>query len=95
MEKLSPTTFWSVVGIFVSVIGGILILGASHTSIPRHAEAADEKIVAELEVELKGVSIAVVHNKEVLVELKENVKELRVEQRQMTNEILEEIRNGR
>lgn len=92
VDRISPTTFWSVMGVVVSVIGGIVLLSMSHSAVPRHAEAADEKRVVELEVKVQGVAVEVTHNKEMLVELRDDVKEFRVEQRQMTNEILNEIR---
>lgn len=95
MERISPTTFWSVMGVVISAVGGILLLGMSHSATPRHAEAADEKHVAQIEVKVQGVAMAVVHNKEMLVDIKEDVKDLRLEQREMTNEILQEIRRER
>ena len=79
-------------GVLSSVIGGIVLLVMSHAAVPRHSDAADEDRVVELEVKVQGVSVNVARNKEMLVELRDEVKEFRVEQRQVTEEILNKVR---
>ena len=87
-------TFWSTVTILTSAFGGLLFLFFTHMGEPKHAEAAEERTVTAIEVRVAMVATEVALNKEILDEVKEDVKEIRVEQRAYTESILEAIRDG-
>jgi hypothetical protein len=74
-----------------SAIGGILIYSSTHANEPRHGEAADERHVSQLEVRVERVATNVENNARILDEVKEDLKELRAEQRQSSEEILRAI----
>ena len=88
-------TFWSVLTIMASAIGGIILLLFTHIGEPKHAEAAEEKAVTAIEIRMERVATEVAINKEILDEVKEDVNEIRVEQRAYTDTILEAIRESR
>jgi hypothetical protein len=67
-------------------------LSVSHAGEPKHSEAAHESDVTAIEVKLEGVASDVEHNKDVLNEVKLDLRDLRIEQRVATREILEAIR---
>jgi len=95
MNSVSQTTFWSTITIMASAVGGVLILASTHASEPRHSEAADESQVSDLEVKVERVATSVEHNSSVLVELKEEIKDIADEQREYSREILTAIRSSR
>ena len=92
MDHVTPTTFWSAISIAASSIGAAMWFTVSHAGEPRHAEAASEVDVTAIEVKLEGVASDVEYNKDILSELKTNVRNLRVEQNAYSREILEAIR---
>ncbi len=92
MEHVTPTAFWSATTIVASAIGAGMWLSVSHAGEPKHAEAAHESDVTAIEVKLEGVASDVEHNKDVLNEVKLDLRDLRIEQRVATREILEAIR---
>ena len=85
-------TFWSTLTIFASAVGGVLILLFTHIGEPKHAAAADERDVSEIQIRVERVVTEVARNKEILDEVKVDVKEFRVEQRAYTESILRAIR---
>jgi len=91
MSNVSQTTFWSTITIMASAIGGVLILASTHAGEPRHSEAADERQVSALEVRVERVATSVEHNSEVLGELKSEIKDLRVDMRASSQDILRAI----
>ena len=91
MSTVNHTTFWSVVTILTSTIGGIAILTTSHANEPRHSEAAHEEQVSTLKVKVERVATNVEHNTRILDEVKADLKELRQEQRAASERILEAI----
>jgi len=94
MEAISQNTFWSAVTLIATVVGGAFIFISSHTSEPKHAEAAHISQVSALEVKTERVATNVANNARTLDEVKVDIKELRLEQRAASVEILEAIRNG-
>ena len=94
MSTVSQTTFWSTITIMASAVGGMLIYTSTHANEPRHSEAADERQVSQLEVRVERIATNVENNAEILDEVKEDLKELRSEQRASSQEILRAI-NGR
>jgi len=91
MSNESQTTFWSTITIMASAIGGVLILASTHAGEPRHSESADERQVSALEVRVERVATSVEHNSEVLSELKDEIKDLRVDMRASSQDILRAI----
>jgi hypothetical protein len=91
MNSVSQTTFWSTITIMASAIGGVLILASTHASEPRHSEAADESQVAALEVKVERVATNVENNTTVLNEVKAELRDLRVDMRESSQEILRAI----
>jgi hypothetical protein len=91
MNSVSQTTFWSTVTIMASAIGGVLILASTHAGEPRHSESADEAHVSMIEVRVERVAANVENNARILDEVKIEIKELRAEQRQSSQEILRAI----
>ena len=87
-------TFWSTITISASAISGILILILAHMGEPKHAAAADERDVGDIQIRVERVVTEVARNKEVLDEVKQDVKEIRVEQRAYTDSILRAIRES-
>jgi len=85
-------TFWSTLTIFASAVGGVLVLLFTHMGEPKHAAAADERDVSEIQIRVERVVTEVARNKEILDEVKVDVKEFRVEQRAYTESILRAIR---
>lgn len=92
---MQPMTFWSAITISASAIGGIIVLLFTHIGQPKHAEAAEEKVVTAIEIRMARVATEVSINKEILDEVRADVNEIRVEQRAYTDTILEAIRENR
>jgi hypothetical protein len=92
---VQPMTFWSAITISASAIGGIIVLLFTHIGQPKHAEAAEEKVVTAIEIRMARVATEVSINKEILDEVRADVNEIRVEQRAYTDTILEAIRENR
>lgn len=84
-------SFWSVISIVAAAIGSIFFLFVTHTGTATHPGAAPESAVIELKVGFEGISTDVENNKIVLSEVKQDIKELRVEQRVNTESILRAI----
>ena len=91
MEPVGQTTFWTVFTLVVSGVGGLMMLFTSHASEPTHPQAAHVSRVSELEVRSEGVKVNVENNARILDEVKIEIKELRAEQRQSSEEILRAI----
>lgn len=91
MNNVSQTTFWSTITIVTSAIGGALIMASTHAGEPRHSEAADEGQVSALELRVERNATTVEHNTFVLNEVKQELKDLRVDMRASSQEILQAI----
>ena len=67
----------------------------SHANGPKHSGAAKEEDVSSLAVKVERVATKVDNNRYILEEVKEDLKEMRVEQNIYTDTVLEAIeRNG-
>jgi cation transport regulator ChaC len=91
MESTPNTTFWSAISIITAAVGGIFFVLISHAETPKHPEAAHEDDVGRIEVTVARVETRVGHNTRVLEELKLDLRELRVEQSNANQRILEAI----
>ena len=87
-------TFWSTMTILASAVGGLLVLLFTHMGEPKHAEAAEERLVNSIAIRVERVATEVSMNKDILDEVKEDVNEIRIEQRAYTDTILEAIRES-
>ena len=87
-------TFWSTMTIMVSALGGLLVLLFTHIGEPKHAEAAEERLVNSIALRVERVATEVSMNKDILDEVKSDVNEIRIEQRAYTDTILEAIRES-
>ncbi|MAH49750.1 hypothetical protein CMI37_28255 [Candidatus Pacearchaeota archaeon] len=94
MDTVSTTAFWSGMGIVGSAIGASFLLSVSHSSEPKHADAAFENDVTRIEIKLERVATDVEYNKSLLGDLKEDIRDLRDEQTQASESILEAIRSN-
>ena len=93
MEHVTPTAFWSTVSIIAAAIGSSFLLTVSHANEPRHPDAASESDVSEIKIQVTRVAADVGYNRAALVELKDEIKDLRTEQNRSSQEILEAIRS--
>ncbi len=87
-------TFWSTMTILASAVGGLLVLLFTHIGEPKHAEAAEERLVNSIAIRVERVATEVSMNKDILDEVKSDVNEIRIEQRAYTDTILEAIRES-
>ena len=86
--------FWSTMTILASAVGGLLVLLFTHMGEPKHAEAAEERLVNSIAIRVERVATEVSMNKDILDEVKSDVNEIRIEQRAYTDTILEAIRES-
>ena len=91
MEPVGQTTFWTVFTVVMGAIGSGMILLTTHAGEPTHGQAAHVTRVSALEVKSERVSVNVENNARILDEVKLEIKELRTEQRQSSQEILRAI----
>ena len=91
MEPVGQTTFWTVFTFVASAIGAVVMLFTSHAGEPKHTGAAHVSTVSALEVRAERVATNVENNARILDEVKIEIKELRTEQRQSSQEILRAI----
>ena len=89
------TTFWTVTSLAATAIGSLFFLLFAHAGEPTHPEAANEDDVSGLNVRVEVIAKDVENNRFVLGEVKEDIKELQVEQRAATDSILSAIRESR
>jgi len=68
-----------------------MLLFTTHASEPTHPQAAHISRVSNLEVRSERVKVNVENNARILDEVKVEIKELRAEQRQSSEEILRAI----
>ncbi len=91
---IQSMTFWSTMTILASAVGGLLVLLFTHMGEPKHAEAAEERLVNSIAIRVERVATEVSMNKDILDEVKSDVNEIRIEQRAYTDTILEAIRES-
>ena len=88
-------TFWTITSLTVTAIGSLFFLLYAHAGEPTHPMSAHEDDVAILQVSNGIIATDVENNKFVLGEVKEEIKELQIEQRASTETILRAIRESR
>lgn len=89
---LATPGFWTILTIAAATCGGLLSLLISHSAEPKHSEAAHEDDVNVIEVRLERVATDVGHNSSLLSDLKDEIGDMRTEQRADTETILSAIR---
>tara|TARA_R110000751_G_C13782980_1_gene481194 strand:+ start:2426 stop:2707 length:282 start_codon:yes stop_codon:yes gene_type:complete len=86
--------FWTVIGIIAATIGSLFLLTVSHAATPKHTGAAATVDVYEIGSRLEGVSVDVGNNKNILGELRVEVRDLKTEQIRYSQEILKAVREN-
>ena len=94
MERVSHTAFWSVISIVAAALGGLFLLSVTHAGEPTHPGAASSGKVSELEIGVARMGMTVQHNSEMLLEVREDIKTMQIEQREATQNILEALRDN-
>lgn len=94
MTHVSPTTFWASLGIVASAIGGLFTMQMSHANENGHSSMADQAEVSEVKIKIERIETEVGHNRELLGDLKVELRDLRDKQAQTSEEILEAIRGN-
>ena len=77
--------FWSIVSVVAAAIGSLFFMLYTHSGQAKHPEAAREQDVTILAVKVGSIASDVEN-------IKDDVKEIRVEQRAYTESILRAIR---
>jgi len=95
MEQINRVTFWAVVGIVGTAMGGLFAMSSSHAVEAAHGGAAKKEEVSEIKVKMERIGVGVENNKEMLTELKGDFRGMRETQSVANREILEAIRNDR
>jgi hypothetical protein len=94
MTHVTPTTYWASVGIIASAIGGLFSMQMSHAGENGHSSMADQAEVSEVKIKIERIATEVNHNRELLGDLKDELRDLRDKQAENSEEILEAIRGG-
>jgi hypothetical protein len=94
VSHISPTSFWASIAITASALGGLLTMQVSHRSENGHSSLAEQSEVSDLRVELGKVSTEVKHNRELLNDLKIDIRHIKQEQDSFNQEVLEVIRGN-
>ena len=94
MEKVSPTAFWSVISIVAAALGGLFLLSVTHAGEATHPGSASSSKVSELEIGVAWMETTVGHNSLMLQEVRDDIKVLRTEQKESTQNILDALRSG-
>ena len=92
MDRVSHTAFWSVISIVAASIGGLFLLSVTHAGEPSHPGSASSTRVSELEIGVARMGMSVDHNSEMLEEVREDIRSLRIEQRASTENILDALK---
>jgi hypothetical protein len=94
MTHVTPTTFWASLGIVASAIGGLFTMQMSHANENGHSSMADQAEVSQVKIKIERIETEVGHNRELLGDLKVELRDLRDKQAQTSEEILEAIRGN-
>ena len=94
MEKVSPTAFWSVISIVAAALGGLFLLSVTHAGEATHPGSASSSKVSELEIGVARMETTVGHNSLMLQEVRDDIKVLRTEQKEATQNILDALRDS-
>ena len=92
MTHVSPTSFWASIAITASALGGLLTMQVSHTTANGHSSLAEQSEVASVKIKVERIASEVNHNKDILSELKNDIRYIKMEQDRSSKEILEAIR---
>ena len=94
MEKVSHTAFWSVISIVAAALGGLFLLSVTHAGEAAHPGAASASKVSELEIGVARMETTVGYNSIMLKEVRDDIKVLRTEQKEATQNILDALRDS-
>ena len=92
MNFVTPTSFWAATAIAASAIGGLFTMQMSHAGENGHSSMADQAEVSEVKIKIERIATEVNHNRELLGDLKNELRDLRDNQAENSEEILEAIR---
>ena len=92
MNSVTPITYWASVGIVASAIGGLFSMQMSHAGENGHSSTVDQSEVSEVKITIARIATEVNHNRELLGDLRTEIRSLRDRQAETSEEILEAIR---
>jgi len=92
MAQISPTTFWAVLGMVATALGGLLAMQTSHANDNGHDSLAGREELSRAEIKLERVATEVNHHTRILDDLRVEIKEISRRQTDSSQEILEAIR---
>jgi hypothetical protein len=91
-SEITATTFWATLGIVASAVGGLFTMQLSHTNANGHSSMARQAEVSEVKIKVERIATEVNHNKEILNDLKADIRHIKNKQDQFNKEVLEAIR---
>jgi hypothetical protein len=91
MDRVSHTAFWSVISIVAAALGGLFLLSVTHAGERAHPGSASSERVSEIEIGVARMGVTVQHNSIMLEEVRSDIRSLRVEQRESTQNILKAV----
>jgi len=94
MTSVTSTTFWASIGIVATAMGGLFTMQLSHAGENGHSSMVDQAEVSEVKINIERISTEVNHNRELLSELKVEIRDMRDKQEEVSTEILEAIRGN-
>jgi sigma54-dependent transcription regulator len=94
MDRVSHTAFWSVISIVAAALGGLFLLSVTHAGEAAHPGAASASKVSELEIGVARMETTVGYNSIMLKEVRDDIKVLRTEQKEATQNILDALRDS-
>ncbi len=94
MNSVSQTTYWASVGILASAVGGLFSMQMSHAGESGHSSTVDQAEVSEVKIKIERIATEVNHNRELLGDLRTEIRSLRDRQAETSEEILEAIRGN-
>lgn len=92
-SEITATTFWATLGIVASAVGGLFTMQLSHTNANGHSSMARQAEVSEVKIKIERIATEVNHNKDILSELKADIRHIREEQGRSSKQILEAIKD--
>jgi formiminotetrahydrofolate cyclodeaminase len=94
MPPVSSTTFWASLGFAATAIGGLFTMQLSHAGENGHSSMVGQAEVSAVKINIERISTEVNHNRELLSELKVEIRDMRNKQEEVSAEILEAIRGN-
>jgi hypothetical protein len=92
-SEITATTFWATLGIVASAVGGLFTMQLSHTNANGHSSMARQAEVSEVKIKIERIATEVNYNKDILSELKADIRHIREEQGRSSKQILEAIKD--